>query len=309
MAGASLALGAVAAGLETDGVDAAVDFRDAEDLLDLLGRAALGQVDGFAAEAARLRQAVLVQVADDHDGGTQQLGAGRRGQAHGAGAGDVDGGSDADAGGDGAVEAGREDVREHGQVHDLLQGLVLVRELQQVPVGVGHQDVVGLAADPAAHVHVAVGAPGRSGLTFRQMPVLRSLQFRQRPQAMLKGTEQMSPTLMNSTSGPTSTTSPVISWPSTRSGGRRGAAADHVLVRAADVGGHGFQDDAVGHLAAHIGGVDPRAVLEFEGGVVNVDQFDFARPLVGNGFVPCHHFPPGFTDPQYECPVVIHEAC
>src|SRR5690606_30002818 len=53
--------------------------------------------------------------------------------------------------------------------------------------------------------------PGRSGLTLRQIPVLPSLQLRQRPQEMLNGTETMSPTLMNSTSGPTSTTSPVIS--------------------------------------------------------------------------------------------------
>src|SRR6478672_1871781 len=56
--------------------------------------------------------------------------------------------------------------------------------------------------------------PGRSGLTFRQTPVLPSLQLRHRPQAMLNGTDTMSPTLMNSTSGPVSTTSPVISCPS-----------------------------------------------------------------------------------------------
>jgi hypothetical protein len=36
---------------------------------------------------------------------------------------------------------------------------------------------------------------------------------------MLKGTEQRSPTSMNSTSGPVSITSPVISWPRTRPGG------------------------------------------------------------------------------------------
>lgn len=55
--------------------------------------------------------------------------------------------------------------------------------------------------------------PGRSGLTFSQMPVLPSLQFRHRPQEMLNGTDTRSPTLTNSTSGPSSTTSPVISWP------------------------------------------------------------------------------------------------
>ena len=51
------------------------------------------------------------------------------------------------------------------------------------------------------------------------MPVLPSLQLRQRPQAMLNGTEQRSPTLMNSTSEPVSMTSPRISWPRTRPAG------------------------------------------------------------------------------------------
>src|SRR5918998_1554783 len=55
--------------------------------------------------------------------------------------------------------------------------------------------------------------PALAGLTFKQTPVLRSLQFLQRPQAMLNGTEQMSPTSMNWTSLPFSTTSPVISCP------------------------------------------------------------------------------------------------
>jgi hypothetical protein len=36
------------------------------------------------------------------------------------------------------------------------------------------------------------------------------MQLRHRPQAMVNGTEQMSPTLMNSTPGPTSTTEPSI---------------------------------------------------------------------------------------------------
>ena len=77
------------------------------------------------------------------------------------------------------------------------------------------------------------------------MPVARSLQFRQRPQAMLNGTETRSPTLMNSTSRPASMTSPVISWPRTRPFGGGGAAADHVLVAAADIGGDDLEDHAV----------------------------------------------------------------
>ena len=103
---------------------------------------------------------------------------------------------------------------------------------------------------------------------------------------------------MNSTSRPASITSPVISWPSTRPGGRRGPAADHVLVAAADVRGNDLEDHAVVALARPtLAGLTPGPSLSSKVGVVNVDQFDFSRPLVGNGFVPCHRFPPAFTDP------------
>src|SRR5216684_5755766 len=47
------------------------------------------------------------------------------------------------------------------------------------------------------------------------MPVLPSRQLRQRPHAMLKGTETRSPTFKNSTSRPFSMISPVISCPKT----------------------------------------------------------------------------------------------
>src|ERR671916_1009968 len=56
-----------------------------------------------------------------------------------------------------AVVAGGEDVREHGEVQDLLHRLLFVRELEQVEVREGDHHVLGLPADPATHVHVAVG--------------------------------------------------------------------------------------------------------------------------------------------------------
>jgi hypothetical protein len=62
------------------------------------------------------------------------------------------------------VEAGREDVGEHGEVHDLLECLVAIGELQEVPVGVGNEDELGLAAHPTTHVDVAVGAAGAVGV-------------------------------------------------------------------------------------------------------------------------------------------------
>ena len=50
---------------------------------------------------------------------------------------------------------------------------------------------------------------------------------------------------MNSTSRPVSITSPVISWPRIEPVGRGRAAADHVLVGAADVGRDDLEDHAV----------------------------------------------------------------
>ena len=83
----------------------------------------------------------------------------------------------------------------------------------------GYVDMGGWVGGQAEYVTVPYAEPGRSGLTFRQIPVLPSLQLRQRPQEMLNGTEHRSPTLMNSTPGPTSTTSPVISCPRTNPSG------------------------------------------------------------------------------------------
>lgn len=51
------------------------------------------------------------------------------------------------------------------------------------------------------------------GFVVSQTSVRRALQLRHRPQATLNGTETRSPSLRNSTSGPTSMTSPVISCP------------------------------------------------------------------------------------------------
>ena len=57
---------------------------------------------------------------------------------------------------DRTVVAGRQDVGEQRQVLDLGHGLVAVGELQQVEVRVGDHHELGLAADPAAHVDVAI---------------------------------------------------------------------------------------------------------------------------------------------------------
>jgi hypothetical protein len=85
-------------------------------------------------------------------------------ESHGTGAGDVDRRARLDARSQGAVKGGRQDVGQHRQVHDLGQRLVLVRELEQVEVGIGDHDVAGLAADPTAHVDIAVGTARATGV-------------------------------------------------------------------------------------------------------------------------------------------------
>src|SRR5215210_1329346 len=98
-------------------------------------------------------------------------------------------------------------------------------------------------------------APGRAGFTFRQMPVLPSLQLRHRPQAMLKVTdldELDVPALLDDLAEDLVTEDQVR--------GCGGATPDHVLVAAADVGGDHLEDDAVLELASDVGRVHPRTV-------------------------------------------------
>ena len=73
--------------------------------------------------------------------------------------------------------------------------------------------------------------------------------------------------------------------PQDETGRGGGAAANHVLVRAADVGTHSAQDDPVRDLPADIDGIDPGAGLQFKGGIRGIDDFHDSRRLVRNGFV------------------------
>src|SRR4029079_12605142 len=82
-------------------------------------------------------------------------------------------------------------------------------------------------------------------------------------------------------------------YPSTSPLGSGGAAADHVLIRAADVGADGAQDGAVGHFATDVRGIHPRAVFEFELRIRRVDDLDDTRALVRHSSVPRHLRPFG----------------
>ena len=203
-------------------------------------------------------------------------------KAHGPGTCDVNRGSDAHAGGDGAVEAGGEDVREHGQVHDLFQCLIAVRETQQVPVGVGNQHVLGLSAYPAAHVHVAVGAAGAVRVDVEANAGLLLLTVPAAAAGDVEGDRDDVAYLDELDVGPTSTTSPVISWPRTRSFG--------AVVRPRTMCWSEPQMLVVTvrriapwrHLPADVGRVDAWSVFELKRWVVSIDDLNDTGFLVGD---------------------------
>ena len=56
--------------------------------------------------------------------------------------------------------AGGKDVAEQGQILDLVNRLLFVREFEQVEIGVRDHDIFRLAADPSAHVNIAVSGAG-----------------------------------------------------------------------------------------------------------------------------------------------------
>src|SRR5260370_29055947 len=58
------------------------------------------------------------------------------------------------------MKSRRQNVREHRQVQDLGEGLLLVWEFQQVEVGIRHHHKLGLPSDPTTHIHVTVGSAG-----------------------------------------------------------------------------------------------------------------------------------------------------
>src|ERR687893_1923926 len=147
--------------------------------------------------------------------------------------------------------AGWEDVAEHGEVQDLLHRLVLVGELQEVEVSEGDHDVLGLAAEPAAHVHVTVrGArplrvdvQANAGLALLAVPTAPTSDVEGHAAQVALVDELDVVALLDNLSGDL--------MPQRLTLGRRSPAPDHVLVRAADVGRDDLQDNSVWGLTAH----------------------------------------------------------
>jgi hypothetical protein len=208
------------------------------------------EVDRLAAERLGLSEALRDHVADDDARRAEQVARCGRGEADGAGARDVHDRAGLHARLDGAVEAGGEDVRQQRQVLDLLDGLVLVGELQQVEVRVRDHDVLGLPADPAAHVHVAVGGAGARRVHVEADAGVAALAGGaaaagdvERDGADVADVEELAVVAeLHDLAGDLVPEDHVAAR-------ERSAPADHVLVGAADVGRDDLEDRAVVALA------------------------------------------------------------
>jgi len=140
------------------------------------------------------------------------------------------------------VIPGRENIRQESQVRDLGHRLVPVGERQQIEVGVGHQHVTGLSSDPAAHVHVAVGRARAGGVDVEADPGLALLAVSAAAAGDVER-DRNQVALLDELNVPADLDHLARNlMAKDQAGGRGGPAADHVLVRAANVGRDDLED-------------------------------------------------------------------
>jgi hypothetical protein len=177
------------------------------------------------------------------------------------------------------VVTGGQDVGKTGQVADLGHGAVLVRETQQVEVGVRHHHVFGLPPDPAAHIHIAISPTGarrvhaqaHAGvlLLAGTATAAGDIERDRHEVALLEGLDISAD--LDHLAGD------LMAQHQARLGG--GAAPHHVLVGAADVGREDLEDHAV---------ADFFAVRIFQFGEGNGSNFDQALLDVHDASVALH---------------------
>src|ERR1700730_12857507 len=159
-----------------------------------------------------------------------------------------------------------QNIRKHGEVADLIHGLVLIRESEQVEIGEGHQDVVRLATDPTAHVAFTASTAASTGHIKWNGYQVADVEKQHIP-ALLDDFAQ-----------------DLVSKYYSFGCGR--TAAHHMLVRSANVGRHHLQDDAVFNVLT-------LGILE--DGVVDVVDCHLARTLVYYASIIRHGFLPFTT--------------
>src|ERR1700730_8519859 len=179
-----------------------------------------------------------------------------------------------------------QNVRKHGEVADLIHGLVLIRESEQVEIGEGHQDVVRLATDPTAHVDVAVRTTRLSliyietnaRVAFTASTAASAGHIKWNGYQVADVEKQHIPALLDYFA------QDLVSKYYSFGCGR--TAAHHMLVRSAYVGRHHLQDDAVFNVLT-------LGILE--DGVVDVVDCHLARTLVYYASIIRHGFLPFTT--------------
>ena len=120
-----------------------------------------------------------------------------------------------DASGDRTVVSRRKNIGKQREVANLLHCFVFVGKLKQVEVRIRAHNVLGLSADPAAHIDVAVGSAGPRGIYVQADACLPFLAVPAAPTGDIERHGNDVADFQNSTSLPFSMISPVISWPST----------------------------------------------------------------------------------------------
>jgi len=249
--GGFLAVLALCPGFESDCIDRSVNFGFADDCSDEFAQVvALSEIDWNKADAGGVLEPLRDHVADHDDSGAEDLCRGCSGEAYGACSGDIDDGADADACGDGTVKASGEDVGEHGEVFDLRHSLLLVGEFNEIEVGVGDEDVLGLATDPAAHVDVPVGSASAAGVDVEADAGLLLAAGDAAAACDVEGNGDKIADLevFDIRAGFDDFTGDFVT--EDHAGGCGGAPANHVLIRAADISGDDLQDDTVINLLA-----------------------------------------------------------
>jgi len=143
------------------------------------------------------------------------------------------------------VIAGGEDVAEEGEVFDFVHGLIFVGEFEEVEIGVGDHDVLGLAPYPSAHVDVAVGGAGARGIDVEADAGFSFFAIAAAAAGDVEGdgADVAFFDEFDIAAGFDDFAGDFVAEDESRGGG--GPAADHVLIGAADVGGDDFEEDAV----------------------------------------------------------------
>jgi hypothetical protein len=212
------------------------------------------------------------------------------GQAHGSSASHVDGSARADASRDCAVVPRGENIRKQRQVADFRHSLGRVGEPEEVEIGVGDHHIFGLAADPAAHIHIAVGSAGPGRVHIQADASLALFAVAAAAAGNVEGHRHdiahadklhIPPGLDHLAGDLVAQNQPLR---------RRRSSPHHVLIRATDVCGDYLQNHAMFTFA--------RAESQF--GVVDGAYFDNPRLDVRKASVACHWVPPDDWAVEFE---------